>query len=83
MLSGGQPSGILDLTARQIEVLRLVTAGPRNRDIAAELFISPKTASIHVSNVLAKLGAVSRPRPRPSPTGRPHRRRLLTARPKA
>ena len=41
-------------------MLRLVTAGQSNRDIAAALFISPKTASVHVSNILAKLGAATR-----------------------
>ena len=60
VLSGGQPPGILGLTAREIEVLRLVAAGRSNRDIAAELFISPKTAGVHVSNILAKLNATSR-----------------------
>jgi DNA-binding CsgD family transcriptional regulator/tetratricopeptide (TPR) repeat protein len=48
------------LTAREIEVLRLVTAGQSNREIAADLFISPKTASVHVSNILAKLDAATR-----------------------
>ena len=52
--------GILGLTAREAEVLRLVAAGRSNREIAAELFISAKTASVHVSNILAKLGAASR-----------------------
>jgi len=42
------------------EVLRLVAAGKSNREIAAELFISAKTASVHVSNILAKLGVPSR-----------------------
>jgi DNA-binding NarL/FixJ family response regulator len=41
-------------------VLRLVAAGRTDRDIAAELFISAKTASVHVSNVLAKLGVHTR-----------------------
>ena len=41
-------------------MLRLVSAGRGNRDIAAELFISAKTASVHVSNILAKLRADSR-----------------------
>jgi DNA-binding NarL/FixJ family response regulator len=41
-------------------VLGLVTAGQSNREIAAALFISPKTASVHVSNILAKLGAATR-----------------------
>jgi hypothetical protein len=41
-------------------VLRLVTVGRGNSEIAAELFISPRTASVHVSNILAKLGAGTR-----------------------
>jgi DNA-binding CsgD family transcriptional regulator len=48
------------LTARESEVLRLVAAGRSNPEIAAELFISAKTASVHVSNILAKLGVSSR-----------------------
>src|SRR5215468_783213 len=48
------------LTEREFEVLRLVADGRGNRDIAAELFISPKTASVHVSNILAKLGVATR-----------------------
>ncbi|HEV2375885.1 MAG TPA: LuxR C-terminal-related transcriptional regulator, partial [Streptosporangiaceae bacterium] len=50
----------LGLTARESEVLRLVAAGRSNPEIAAELFISAKTASVHVSNILAKLGVGSR-----------------------
>ena len=53
-------AGQLGLTGREFEVLRLVAAGQSNRDIAAALFISPKTASVHVSNILAKLGAATR-----------------------
>jgi len=49
-----------NLTERELEVLRLVAAGRGNRDIAAELFISPKTASVHVSNILGKLGVGTR-----------------------
>jgi DNA-binding CsgD family transcriptional regulator len=48
------------LTPRETEVLRLVAAGASNAAIAAELFISSKTVSVHVSNILAKLGASSR-----------------------
>jgi DNA-binding CsgD family transcriptional regulator len=48
------------LTERELEVLRLVAAGRSNREIAAELFISPKTASVHVSNILGKLAVSSR-----------------------
>jgi DNA-binding CsgD family transcriptional regulator len=50
----------LGLTDREHEVLRLVAAGRSNRDIAAELFISAKTASVHVSNILAKLDVHTR-----------------------
>ncbi len=50
----------LGLTTREFEVLRLVAAGRSNREIAAELFISAKTASVHVSNILGKLGVTSR-----------------------
>ncbi|TDC48146.1 LuxR family transcriptional regulator [Jiangella ureilytica] len=51
------PSG---LTAREHEVLRLVAQGRSNREIGEALFISSKTASVHVSNILAKLGASGR-----------------------
>jgi DNA-binding CsgD family transcriptional regulator/tetratricopeptide (TPR) repeat protein len=55
--AGGQPLG---LTARELEVLREVTSGRSNREIAEELVISVKTVSVHVSNILAKLGAATR-----------------------
>jgi DNA-binding NarL/FixJ family response regulator len=41
-------------------VLQLLSAGQSNKEIGAELFIAAKTASVHVSNILAKLGAGSR-----------------------
>jgi DNA-binding CsgD family transcriptional regulator len=50
----------LGLTDREAEVLQLVTAGRSNSEIGAELFISAKTASVHVSRILAKLGVGSR-----------------------
>ena len=50
----------LGLTAREIEVLRLLADGRSNLDIAERLYISRKTASVHVSNILAKLGAGNR-----------------------
>jgi len=56
----GFPGQELGLTPREFEVLRLVAAGRSNRDIAAELFISAKTASVHVSNILGKLGVSGR-----------------------
>jgi DNA-binding CsgD family transcriptional regulator/tetratricopeptide (TPR) repeat protein len=61
-VGGGQPAQEPSelLTPRELEVLRLVTQGRTNRDIAAELFISAKTVSVHVSNILAKLGVTTR-----------------------
>ena len=54
------PGPLAGLTGREHEVLRLLVAGRSNKEIAAALFISPKTASVHVSNILGKLGASSR-----------------------
>ncbi len=48
------------LTAREREVLRLVAEGLSNSRIAADLFISPKTASVHVSRIIAKLSVHNR-----------------------
>jgi DNA-binding NarL/FixJ family response regulator len=56
----GRPSRLAALTDREHEVLSLLARGLSNREIGAELFITPKTASVHVSNILAKLGAASR-----------------------
>ena len=50
----------LGLTPREAEVLSLVAAGRTNRQIGDELFVSDKTASVHVSNILRKLGVNSR-----------------------
>ncbi|MEU0274266.1 AAA family ATPase [Streptomyces sp. NPDC006307] len=55
-----EPDAGFGLTPREQDVLRLVAAGRTNRQIAEELFISPKTASVHVSNILAKLGVSGR-----------------------
>ena len=48
------------LTRREQDVLERLTTGRTNREIAADLFISEKTASVHVSNIKAKLGARGR-----------------------
>ena len=48
------------LTPRELEVLRLLVEGRSNRQIAEQLFISAKTASVHVTNLLSKLGVHSR-----------------------
>jgi DNA-binding NarL/FixJ family response regulator len=54
------PSGLDELTARELEVLRLVARGDNNREIAQALQLSPLTAKTHVSRILAKLGARDR-----------------------
>jgi DNA-binding NarL/FixJ family response regulator len=59
-LTLADPAEALGLTSRERDVLRLVAAGRSNRRIAEELFISPKTASVHVSNILAKLNVSGR-----------------------
>jgi DNA-binding CsgD family transcriptional regulator len=53
-------SSVAALTPREHEVLRLMSRGLSNRQIGEELFITQKTASVHVSNILAKLGAATR-----------------------
>jgi len=50
----------LGLTSREAEVLALVATGQTNRQIGEQLFVSEKTASVHVSNILRKLGVTSR-----------------------
>lgn len=53
-----RPAGAL--TAREREILALVAQGRSNGEIAGQLFIATKTVSVHVSNILGKLGATSR-----------------------
>jgi DNA-binding NarL/FixJ family response regulator len=48
------------LTVREIDVLRLIAAGNRNRDIAERLFISEETVKVHVKHIMEKLGATDR-----------------------
>lgn len=58
--AGGDRSEEHDLTNREREVLQLVALGRTNGQIGKELFITTKTVSVHVSNLLAKLGAGNR-----------------------
>ena len=48
------------LTGRELAVLRLLAAGRTNAEIGTELYISPKTAGVHVSNILRKFGVSGR-----------------------
>jgi DNA-binding NarL/FixJ family response regulator len=54
------PADDLGLTGRELEVLELVTQGLTNREIGERLYMSEKTASVHVSRILSKLGAANR-----------------------
>lgn len=62
------------LTRRELEILRLVAVGRTNREIAADLFVSPRTVDMHVRNMLTKLGC----RSRTEATSRAHELGLLT-----
>jgi ATP/maltotriose-dependent transcriptional regulator MalT len=58
--AASHPQDNLELTAREVQVLALIAQGLSNRQIGEKLFISAKTASVHVSAILRKLGATSR-----------------------
>ena len=59
-IGGRRESSAGTLTAREAEVLRHVALGRTNQQIAGELFMSPKTVSVHVSRIITKLGAGNR-----------------------
>lgn len=60
LIGRAPPSDTYGLSARELQVLRLVAAGKSNREIAAELFISDHTARRHLQNIFRKLGVSSR-----------------------
>jgi DNA-binding NarL/FixJ family response regulator len=55
-----EPEDPFGLTPRERQVLALVAGGATNREVGAALFMAEKTASVHVSRILAKLGVRSR-----------------------
>jgi DNA-binding NarL/FixJ family response regulator len=55
-----QHLGEEDLTSRELDVLRHIAGGNRNRDIAERLFIAEETVKVHVKHIMAKLGAKNR-----------------------
>ncbi|HEY4790716.1 MAG TPA: LuxR C-terminal-related transcriptional regulator, partial [Actinomycetes bacterium] len=60
LLRRAVPRGAHGLTARELQVLRLLATGTTNRRIAGELSVTVKTVDRHVSNILTKLGVPSR-----------------------
>jgi DNA-binding NarL/FixJ family response regulator len=57
---GAPAAPLASLTRREREVLSLLAGGPSNRQIAAVLSISERTAEAHVANILGKLGLANR-----------------------
>ena len=54
------PDEVAGLTTRELDVLRLIAAGHTNPEIGKALYMSPKTASVHVSRILTKLDVKTR-----------------------
>jgi DNA-binding NarL/FixJ family response regulator len=54
------PEAFPELSEREVEILDLIAQGRKNPDIAADLYLSPKTVRNHVSNILHKLQVADR-----------------------
>lgn len=59
-LTGQQAGAAEPFTDREYQVLGLLTQGKTNREIGEALYMSPKTASVHVTHILEKLGVQTR-----------------------
>ena len=51
---------LTQLTPQQLQIVRLVAGGASNKDVAAQLVLSPRTVDYHLRNVFAKIGISSR-----------------------
>ena len=59
-VAAGTSEALAELSPREREVAALIASGSKNREIAAELFLSEKTVESHIRNIFAKLGVSSR-----------------------